>query len=259
MEGRGTDNIDPRPAARVSAPIETVHHDHHDDHPHSDEAAPEDAGDGSADALAALRLESPATELRVGDGAQDDGVQGEGEVIEAHRRLGRARIAHGVLVADEGRVQEGGGRDGITDEAEHIDVGKVDRQPDGGSPAPVEQRLPVEGGAPTEDAARRADLFRKLVSPISRGGTSIWKNKKTKTYYDHPSNLIVARELVSQKRGVGSRESYMGEKDPYLEMTLARGTRSRSDMIVEKALGGSYRDMCMVLVAKSNRSSRRRR
>lgn len=80
-------------------------------------------------------------------------MHGKGQVVEAHRRQRRQRVAHRKLVADQVRVEEARGRDGVAEEAQDVDDGEVDGEPDGGSTSPVEQRLRVEGCAPAEEAA----------------------------------------------------------------------------------------------------------
>ena len=80
-------------------------------------------------------------------------MQCKGKVIELHRRLGGDRIAEGILGADNGGEEEGGGGDGVADETEDVDRGKVDGEAGGRFADPVRPRLWVEGGRPAEEAS----------------------------------------------------------------------------------------------------------
>ena len=61
-------------------------------------------------------------------------------------------MACGVLRADCGGVQEGGGVDEVADEAEEVGGGEVDCETAGRAAAVVEDGLWVEGCGPAEDA-----------------------------------------------------------------------------------------------------------
>lgn len=51
---------------------------------------------------------------------------GEEEIVEAHSRIGVARMAVGILLTDDGREEEGSRRDGVAGETEDIEGRKID-------------------------------------------------------------------------------------------------------------------------------------
>ena len=144
--------------------------------------------------IGAIPLEAPAVELREDDGAEHDGVHDEGQVVEAHRRLGRARVARGILLADQRRVEEGEGRDQVADESEHVDGGKVNGETDGRPATPVEDRLGVERQAPAEETV----VPGSVSNPVDHSRCLLSGPRDDEpTHYIHPSTLYATQPLVS--------------------------------------------------------------
>lgn len=148
----GTHHVYPRPAAWISSSIDASLHHNCDQGRYSNHTSHHDTQDRPADPLRPLALVAPAVELAHEQRAEDHRVRREGEVVEAHGRLGREGVPRCILRADERRQEEGGGGDGIGEEAEHVDGREVDGQTRDGVAAPVGQRLGVKGERPAQDA-----------------------------------------------------------------------------------------------------------
>lgn len=59
------------------------------------------------------------------EGAHNDGMHREGNIIQPDRGLGRGLVSIRILLSDQGRIQECTGGDGIASKAQDVDGGKV--------------------------------------------------------------------------------------------------------------------------------------
>ena len=91
-----TYNIYPCPGAWI-IPAGESHYTNDNSHTH--DATPENPQYRPAASLPSLRLKSPEfrKELRVRDQTHEDRMNGEGEIVESHRRLRGQRVSVGIL------------------------------------------------------------------------------------------------------------------------------------------------------------------
>lgn len=105
---QSTHNIDPCPRERIESPIGTLGKNNHHDSAHADDRAPKKTSDRFANPLIPRDLEAPdkGPELGVIDDAENDSMNGESEVIKAHRSVLCERMAGGILFTNNRRPKE---------------------------------------------------------------------------------------------------------------------------------------------------------
>lgn len=86
--------------------------------------------------------------LRINYYTEDPGMHAKGEVVKSHSRLGRQRVANGILSAHHRRIEKNACADCITGEAEHIEQRKVGKESFRRTALVVEPGLRIEGQRP---------------------------------------------------------------------------------------------------------------
>ena len=99
-------------------------------------------------------MESPdvGPELTQIQGAHNDCMCGEDDIIQPNGRLRRRLVSLCILLADHRRVEERRGGDGVADKAQNVDGGEVKGKAVSGFALPVEDGLRVEGSRPAQRA-----------------------------------------------------------------------------------------------------------
>lgn len=145
-----THHVNPRPAIGVVSPIHPSHADQRDDKKDGSDTGPPDGKHGATNALSPADFKPPNAleKLAVYDDAHEGAVGGKEEIIESHRRLGGVRMPVGVLGFDGRGVEEGGGGEGVAEEAEDVEGGEVDCEAEGGFAEVVGYGLGVERKGP---------------------------------------------------------------------------------------------------------------
>ena len=121
----------------------------------------------------------------------------EKEVVNPDRRLGRVGMSVGVLGLDRGREQEGGGRDGVCDEAEHVAGWEVYREAQRRLPLPIQDGLRVKGCGP---------IARASALCATDGSGQAYQQRK----YSQPRSLEMAFAKSTTSESAMLRSSYPG-------------------------------------------------
>lgn len=150
----GTDHIDPSPPTSIAPRVLALRHDCQDDNDHTEQASTEYPRHRLRDSLPRADPKAPQhpPELTVSDQGHDRPMRRKRQIVEPDRRPGAERVARRILPPDQRGEQEARRRDGVADEAEHVDGRVVDRETVGGASVIVKDDLRVEGGRPTQKA-----------------------------------------------------------------------------------------------------------
>jgi hypothetical protein len=184
-----THHIDPRPTARIVSAIPTPKHCHKCHNHHSRHESPEYAQHGSTSLLCPAYREAPylRKELRVDDDTHGRAMGCKEEVVEAHRRLGCFGMSICILRAYRRGPNEAGCGQSVAPEAEDIQGGEINGEPDGRLAKVIGNGLWVE---------RRTPCIAKSASASFTNMRKARCHQRADTYqlrkYSHPSTRDIA-------------------------------------------------------------------
>ncbi len=114
-----TYHVNPRPSLGVMASVFPFDQHQQYDDDHGQNPSPEDASNGPTQVLQTIDLKPPemGPELTEVEGAHDDRMHCEGDIIQPYRGLGRCLVSICILLADQGRIQECTRGDGVASKA----------------------------------------------------------------------------------------------------------------------------------------------
>lgn len=122
---------------------------------HSDDAPPEDTQHRPTGSLDGVHLETPemGIELGISHSNQNDGVDAEDGVVEAHSGIWCQGMSLRVLLSNGRRVEEKAGGNAITSKPQEIQSREVDTEALCRASVPVEDGLRIERCTPGKYAA----------------------------------------------------------------------------------------------------------
>lgn len=122
---------------------------------HSDDAPPEDTQHRPTGSLNGVHLETPeaGVELGISHSNQNDGVDAEHGVVEAHSGFWCQGMPLGILLSNGRRVEEKGGGNAVANKAQEIQSRKVDTEALCRASVPIEDGLRIERCTPGKYAA----------------------------------------------------------------------------------------------------------